>query len=45
METIFAWIVDRLRWLFVAATLGGVALIATLPPTAWRPLPASRERR
>jgi hypothetical protein len=26
MERIFAWIVDRLRWLFVAANLGGVAL-------------------
>ena len=26
MERIFAWIVDRLRWLFLAATVGGVVL-------------------
>jgi hypothetical protein len=26
MDRIFAWIVDRLRWLLVAATLGGIAL-------------------
>jgi hypothetical protein len=27
MDGIFAWIVDRLRWLFLAATVGGVALV------------------
>jgi hypothetical protein len=26
MDRIFAWIVDRLRWLFLAAAVGGVAL-------------------
>jgi len=26
MDRIFAWIVDRLRWLFLAATVGGVVL-------------------
>lgn len=26
MDRIFAWIVDRLRWLFLAGTVGGIAL-------------------